>query len=221
MSSKGQKERTHDGIRIIPTEGFSKESFSVDVKDTELNEDKNTKSIPFSGPKGRTLVLKAKDVLCYGVQKNKKFGRTNYSVAIALFEQYQPLQNALEVIHTTVQEQLELETKDLLYRGTGEAKAPKAYVRFDPDTVLFDLEGNEIEKLRDLISKKFRMDVVIRLDNVFVSNENKAFIQARIHELRVVPDHEYVRPKRKPRAADLIDSEDDDDSDIEDDWRRK
>ena len=137
-----------------------------------------------------------------------------------MFEQYQPLQNALEVIHTTVQEQLELETKDLLYRGTGEAKAPKAYVRFDPDTVLFDLEGNEIETLKNLISKKFRMDVVIRLDNVFVSDENKAFIQARVHELKVVPDHEYTRPKCKPRAADLIDSEDDD-SDIEDDRKRE
>ncbi len=158
-------------------------------------------------------MLKAKDVLCFGIQKTKRFGRVDFSVAIMMLEQYQPLQSALELIQTTVQEQLEVETKDLLYRGTDEAKAPKAYVRFDYDTAVFDLEGSEPETLRDLIDKSFRMDVVIRLDSVFVSDENKAFIQARVHELRVVPNHEYVKPKRKPRAADLIDS--DSDSDLE------
>ncbi len=63
MSSKSQIERTYDGIRIVPTEDFSKRSFSINEEETQLrkNNGKETKSIPLSGLKRRTLVFKAKD----------------------------------------------------------------------------------------------------------------------------------------------------------------
>ena len=158
-------------MSITRVSDFSEDSFKfVDpVKDRFGSE-----RIGLVAEGGGPLLLRLQNCLAYGINKNNRFGKENYTI---------PALEALEKKCAVMVGKPGTNVMRCFYRG---GKQPVLYAKIDKSTVMYGEDGdtNPMEERDD----HFYLDALIRVSSIYLSG-NMVSVQVKLQEAK------YLRVK--------------------------
>jgi hypothetical protein len=169
-------------MSITRVSDFSEDSFKFgDPIKNRLGSEKIGLAVEGGGP----LLLRLENCLAYGINKNNKFGKDNYTIPLAVGP-HTEFVSALETMEkkcAAVIGKPDTSVIRCFYRG---GKQPVLYAKIDKSTVMYGEDGdmNPMEE-RD---EHFYLDALIRVSSIYLSG-NMVSVQVKLQEAK------YLRVK--------------------------
>ena len=179
----GSVKKTAMSISITKVEGFSGKSFDFEEP---VGNRFGSESIGLVAEDGGPLLLLLKDCLAYGINKDKKFGKENFTIPLAVGNNKDFI-SALEVLERRCAEETGKSGTNVIrcfYRGGNQ---PVLYAKIDETTVMHKDGGGDIDPMKPT-SKHFYLDALVRFPSIYVSKDTVS-VQVKLQEAK------YLRVK--------------------------
>jgi hypothetical protein len=147
-------------------EGFSGKSFELKER---VGNRFGSESIALVAEGGGPLLFQLKDCLAYGINKDKKFGKENFTIPLAVGN-HKDFVSALEVLEKRCAEETgKPGTKAVrcFYRS---GKQPVLYAKIDKTTVMYKDGGGDVNP-REPTNTHFYLDALVRFPSIYVSGD--------------------------------------------------
>ena len=128
-----------------------------------------SESIGLVAEDGGPLLLPLKDCLSYGINKDKKFGKENFTIPLAVGN-HKDFISALEVLERRCAEETGKSGANVIrcfYRG---GRQPILYAKIDKTTEMYKDGGGDVDPMKP-IDKHFYLDALIRFSSIYVSGD--------------------------------------------------
>jgi hypothetical protein len=127
---------------------------------------------------GGPLLLRLKNCLAYGINKNNKFGKDNYTIPLAVGLHTEFI-SALEVLEKKCAVMVGKSGTNVMRCFYRSGKQPVLYAKIDKTTVMYGEDGdmNPMEE-RD---EHFYLDALIRISSIYLSG-NTTSVQVKLQE---------------------------------------
>jgi hypothetical protein len=183
-------------ISITRAEDFSEKSFDFEEP---VGNRFGSESIGLVAEDGGPLLLQLKDCLAYGINKDKKFRKENFTIPLAVGD-HKDFVSALEVLEKRCAEETgKPGTKAVrcFYRS---GKQPVLYAKIDKTTEMYKDVGGDIDPMKP-INKHFHLDALIRFPSIYVSGDMisvQVLLQEGVYlrERKAEPWKRLLRPAR-------------------------
>ena len=168
---------------------FSKDSFTFE---DAVGDVYGSRKIKLTARDQGPLLLKLETCLSYGVNKNSKFGKVNYSVPISLKDR-EAFVSVLELVERESAKHLDKPGEEIMKCLYRKANSPVLYAKIDDDTEMYPTKGDEPVDHKKYQDKRFNLNAIIKVDSIYVS-DSVTSIQVKLREAQVLED-----APRKPR----------------------
>ena len=183
-------------ITVTKTEDFSGDSFDFEEP---VGNRFGSESIGLVAEDGGPLLLQLKDCLAYGINKDKKFGKENFTIPLAVGN-HKDFVSALEVLEKRCAEETgKPGTKAVrcFYRS---GKQPVLYAKIDKTTVMYKDGGGDVNP-REPTNTHFYLDALVRFPSIYVSGDMisvQVLLQEGVYlrERKAEPWKRLLRPTR-------------------------
>jgi hypothetical protein len=153
-------------MSITKVQDFSGDSFDFEE---HAGNRFGSESIGLVAEDGGPLLLQLKDCLAYGINKDKKFGKENFTIPLAVGN-HKDFISALEVLEKRCAEEVgKSGTKAIrcFYRS---GKRPVLYAKIDKTTEMYEDGGGDMDPMKP-IDKHFYLDALIRFPSIYVNGD--------------------------------------------------
>ena len=117
-----------------------------------------------------SLLLELEDCLSYGVSKNSKFGKTNYSISLALRDKGEFV-SALKLVERESADHVGNPGENIMKCLYRKGRTPTLYIKIDDETEIYPPKGDEPVDHRKYQDKRFRLDAIIKIESIYVSRQ--------------------------------------------------
>ena len=146
-------------MSITNISDFSKDSFTFeDAVGNRYRSRKFKLTARYQGP----LLLKLENCLSYGVNKNNKFGKVNYSIPISLKDK-ETFVSVLELVERESAKHLDKPSEEIMKCLYRKGNSPVLYAKIDDDTEMYPPKGDEPVDHRKYQDKRFNLNAIINL----------------------------------------------------------
>ena len=163
---------------------FSENSFAFE--DSVRNRF-GSKKIGLVAEDGGPLLLKLENCLAYGINKNNKFGKDNYTIPLAVGT-HTEFVSALETVEkkcAAVVGKTDTNVMRCFYRS---GRQPVLYAKIDRSTAMYREDGSgDISPMKER-DGHFYLDALIRVSSIYLSG-NMVSVQVKLQEAK------YLREK--------------------------
>ena len=178
-------------MSITRVSDFSENSFTFE--DSVRNRF-GSKKIGLVAEDGGPLLLKLENCLIYGINKNNKFGKDNYTVPLAVGT-LPEFVSALEMVEkkcAAVVGKPNINVMRCFYRS---GRQPVLYAKIDQSTAKYKEDGSgDISPMKER-DGHFYLDALIRISSIYLSG-NMVSVQVKLQEAKYLRERVTEPPKR-------------------------
>ena len=176
---------------ITKVSDFSKDLFAFE---DAVGNSYGSKKIKLTAQDQGPLLLELEDCLSYGVNKNNKFGKVNYSISLALRDK-EEFVSALKLVEEESADHVGKPGENIMKCLYRKGSTPTLYVKIDDETEIYPPKGDDPVDHKEYQDKRFRLDAVIKIESIYVSNSVTS-IQAKLHEANILEEKPKAPRKR-------------------------
>ena len=151
-------------ISITRAENFSENSFEFEES---VGNRFGSEKIGLVAEDGGTLLLRLKDCLAYGINKNNKFGKENFTIALAVGT-HKDFISALETVEKKCAAQVGKPGTNVVRCFYRNGKQPVLYAKIEKTTEMYRDGGVDMNPM-EALDKHFYLDALIRIPSIYVS----------------------------------------------------
>jgi hypothetical protein len=163
---------------------FSENSFAFE--DSVRNRF-GSKKIGLVAEDGGPLLLKLENCLAYGINKNNKFGKDNYTIPLAVGT-HTEFVSALETVEKKCARTVGKPNTNVMRCFYRSGRQPALSVKIDQSTAMYRDDGSGDISLMKERDRHFYLDDLIRVSSIYLSG-NMASVQVKLQ------DPNYLREK--------------------------
>ena len=181
-------------MSITKVQDFSGDSFDFEEP---VGNRFGSESIGLVAEDGGPLLLQLKDCLAYGINKDKKFGKENLTIPLAVGN-HKDFISALEVLERRCAEETGKSGTKVVRCFYRSGKQPVLYAKIDKTTVMYKDGGGDMNP-REPTSTHFYLDALVRFPSICVNGDMvsvKVLLQEGVYlrEREAEPWKRLLRP---------------------------